>query len=510
VTGKVYLVGAGPGDPGLLTRRGERCLARADVVVHDYLVGRRLLDLARPDAEVIPLRRSHDDPGRQDAIEALLIERARAGKTVVRLKNGDPFLFGRGAEEAEALRRAGVPFEIVQGVSSAFAVPAYAGIPLTHRDHASLVAIVTGHQAREGTPPPLPWDALARLGGTLVFLMGVKQLAPIMEALTAHGLPRDTPAAAVQWGTTGRQSTVVATADTLAARVQEEGVGSPAVLVVGDVVRLRERVRWFEERPLFGRRIVVTRPRAQAGALAELLEAEGADVILFPTIALVPPEDPTTLERAVAAAATYDWVVFTSVNGVDAFFERFAATGRDLRARAPVRLAAIGPETAARLGRLVLRAAVVPEDYRAEGLLAALGAEDVRGKRFLLPRAAGARAILPEDLRARGAEVDEVIAYRAVPPPDADVAGLRAALEAGAVDALTFTSSSTVRNFVELVGAGDVARLVRGGRPAVACLGPVTAATARELGLPVDVTPASYTVPALAAALVERLARASA
>src|SRR5439155_1751877 len=352
----------------------------------------------------IALGRSHDDRDRpsQAAIEALLVERARAGKTVVRLKNGDPFLLGRGAEEAEALRRADVPFEIVPGVSSAFAVPAYAGIPLTHRDHASLVTIATGHQARvgeEAVPPALPWAALAHQGGTLVFLMGMRQMPAIMAALIAHGLAADTPAAAIQSGTTGAQATVVATAGTLAARVRAAGLEAPGVVVVGSVVTLRERIAWFEERPLFGRRIVVTRPRAQAGALADLLEAEGAEVIPFPTIAIAPPPDPAPLERAVAAAGGYDWIVFTSANGVTA------------------------------------------------------------------------------------------------------------ALEAGAVDAVTFTSSSTVRNFVELLGRPATPRLFANGRPAVACIGPVTAETARHLGLRVDVMPAAYTAPALAAALARHFGK---
>jgi uroporphyrinogen III methyltransferase/synthase len=506
MTGRVYLVGAGPGDPGLLTRRGERCLAAADVVVHDYLVGPRLLELARPGAEIVALGRSHADPGRpgQEAIEALLVERARAGKTVVRLKNGDPFLLGRGAEEAEALGRAGVPFEIVPGVSSAFAVPTYAGIPLTHRDHASLVTIATGHQARcagEPAPPALPWDALARQEGTLVFLMGMGQLPAILAALVAHGLAADTPAAAVQWGTTGRQATVVGDVATLAGRVRAAGLGAPGVLVVGSVVALRERVRWFEARPLFGRRIVVTRPRPQGALLADLLEERGADVVPFPTIEIAPPLDAPALERAVAASPGYDWIVFTSANGVEAFFARFAAQGRDVRELARVQLAAIGPETAAQLARRLLRAAVVPDDYRAEGLLAALAGEDLHGRRVLLPRAAGARAILPEELARRGARVDEVIAYRAVPPATVDVAGLAAALDARSIDAITFTSSSTVRHFADLVGGPTLDRLIRDGRPVIACIGPVTAGTARELGLAVDVIPAAYTAAALADAL---------
>jgi uroporphyrinogen III methyltransferase/synthase len=506
--GRVHLVGAGPGDPGLLTRRGERCLAVADVVVHDYLVGPRILDLARPGAEVIALGASHADRVAQADVEKVLVDRARAGKTVVRLKNGDPFVLGRGAEEAEALARAGIPFDVVPGVSSAFAVPAYAGIPLTHREHASLVTIATGHQADgqaegDGKPPALPWSELARQRGTLVFLMGMRQLPAIAAALVAHGLPRDTPAAAIARGTRAAQRTVVATVATLAERVRATGLSAPGVVVVGEVVRLRERIAWFETRPLFGRRIVVTRPRPQAGALADLLEERGAEVVVFPTIAIVPPPDPGALERSVAAAATYDWIVFTSANGVEAFFARFS--GRDVRELAGVRLAAIGPETAGALARRLLRPAVVPAEYRAEGLLDALRDDDVRGRRVLLPRAAGGRPILPDALRRRGATVDEVLAYRAVVPPDADAAPLRAALDAGAIDAVTFTSSSTVRNFVELVGRDTLARLVHDGRPAIACIGPVTADTARQLGLPVDVTATEYTTAALAAALETHL-----
>jgi uroporphyrinogen III methyltransferase / synthase len=504
VSGRVYLVGAGPGDPGLLTRRAERLLATADVVVHDALVGPRLLDAVRPDAEVVALARGDDGAERpsQAEIEALLVAHARAGRLVVRLKNGDPFLFGRGGEEAAVLAAAGIPFEIVPGVSSAIAAPAYAGIPLTHRDHASLVTIATGHQADDaGAAPGLPWDALVRQGGTLVFLMAARRLAAILGALRAHGLGPDTPAAVIERGTTGRQRTFTGTATTLARDAEAAGLRAPAVLVVGSVVGLRQRMRWFESRPLFGRRVVVTRARAQAGPLADLLEAQGAEVVLFPTIVIAPAPDPAAVERAVAAAATYDWIVFTSANGVRTFFERFAAQGRDVRELAPVRLAAIGPETAARLGDHLLRPAVLPEEYRAEGMLAALAREELGGRRVLLPRAAGARAILPDTLRARGAIVDEVAVYRAVPPSDAETESLRAALDADGVDALTFTSSSTVRNFALLAGGDLAARFRRPRRPLVACIGPVTAETARELGLPVDVVPDAYTIPALTAAL---------
>jgi uroporphyrinogen III methyltransferase / synthase len=514
MSGRVYLVGGGPGDPGLLTLRGQRCLAAADVVVHDDLASRRLLAHARPDALVVDVGRPHGDPGRmaQPAITELLVAHARAGRTVVRLKNGDPFLFGRGGEEAQGLVAAGIPFEVVPGVTSAIAVPAYAGIPVTDREHASLVTIVTGHTAcradgGDGTPR-LPWRALADAGGTLVVLMGMTHLREIAAALVRHGLDPATPAAAIERGTTGRQRTVVATVATLADRVAADGVGAPAVVVVGGTVALREHARWFESRPLFGRRVLVTRPRAQAGELAALLEDLGADVILVPTIEIAPAPDPAALDAAVARAGSYDWIVFTSVNGVRVFLARLAALGLDVRTLAAARLAAIGPETAAALERALLRPAVVPDDYRAEGLLDALAGSDVRGRRVLLPRAAGARAILPDALRARGAVVDEVIAYAAVSPADADVAGLRAALDAGAIDVVTFTSSSTVRNFASLVGAETVRGLARPGGPRIACIGPVTAETARETGLRVDVVSVVYTAAALARAIADEFCKA--
>jgi uroporphyrinogen III methyltransferase/synthase len=514
MSGRVFLVGAGPGDPGLLTLRGQRCLASADVVVHDDLVSRRLLDHVRPESEIVDVGRAHGDPARlsQDAIADLLVTRARQGKSVVRLKNGDPFLFGRGAEEAQVLRAAGIPFEIVPGVTSALAVPAYAGIPATDRTHASVVTIVTGHlacgDANAAGAPGLPWDALARQGGTLVFLMGVKRLAAIADALVHHGLDPATPAAVVERGTTGRQRTVVAVIAELADRAAEAGVRSPAVVVVGPTVRMREQVAWFETRPLLGRRVLVTRPRPQASGLAARLEDLGAEVVVFPTIAIGPPPDPAALDRAVVEAGKYAWIVFTSANGVRVFFERMAALSRDVRELARARIAAIGPETAAALEQRLVRPAIVPEEYRAEGLLEALGAVDLDGRRILLPRAAGARAILPDTLRARGALVDEVVAYAAVRPADADVEGLRAALAAGEIDAVTFTSSSTVENFGALLGSTALVAIAREPRPLVACIGPVTAATAARLGLRVDVVPSTYTVPALTQALMARFCNA--
>jgi uroporphyrinogen III methyltransferase/synthase len=518
MTARVHLVGAGPGDPGLLTVRARALLERADVVVHDALVPARLLEHVRPGAEIVAVGPPHGDPRRlsQDDVQALLIERARSGRTVVRLKNGDPMLFGRGGEEAAALRAAGVPFDIVPGVTSALAVPAYAGIPVTHRDHASLVTVVTGHQAAEpggeAALPDVDWDGLARSRGTLVFLMGVRQLGAILEALTAHGLASATPAALVRWGTTGRQRTLVATVGTLEATAHDEAMGPPAVLVVGSVVSLREQIGWYETRPLLGRRIVVTRARPQAGTLAERLEALGADVLSFPTIQLVSYEDRPAVRRMIAAAPGYDWVVLTSVNGVRVFFDAFAAGGGDVRRFGGTRFAAIGSETARMLEARLIHPEVVPADFRAEALADALEAHGMAGARVLLPRAAGARTLLPERLRALGATVDDVATYEAVLPTDADVEGLLGALGAGGPRgaagalALTFTSSSTVRHFMALIGPAGGATL-REHPPVIACIGPITAETAREYGLPVHVRPDVYTIDGLCAALVDHFCK---
>lgn len=508
MSGRVHLVGAGPGAAGLLTAQALRRLAEADVVVHDDLVPRRLLDFARPGAEIVAVGPVHAPAGRlaQDEVEALLVARARAGRVVVRLKNGDPMLFGRGGEEAEALAAAGIPFEIVPGVTSALAAPAYAGIPVTHRDHASAVTIVTGHQAAEeeegaGALPSVDWSALARVGGTLVFLMAVRQLGEVLSRLVGGGLDPATPAALVRWGGTGRQTTVTGTAATLAAAAAAAGMRPPAVLVVGEVVRLRERLAWWERRPLFGRRIVVTRARRQAGGLADRLEALGADVLTVPTIALVERADDPEVRRAIAGAGGYDWIVFTSTNGVRCFMDGMRRAGVDLRALGNAKIAAIGSETAGALADHLLTADVVPADFRAEGLVEALGDRAVAGRRILLPRAVGSRSLLPDALRVRGALVDDVALYEATIPAGADVDVLRDALARRAVDALTFTSSSTVRNFAAMLG-DDARGLVGRSGAVVACIGPVTAETATTLGFTVAVQPAIYTVAGLVDALV--------
>jgi uroporphyrinogen III methyltransferase/synthase len=499
--GIVYLIGAGPGDPGLITVRGRQRLAEADVVLFDRLIGDELLDATRPDAELIYVGKSAQGHRlSQDEINALLVEKARAGLKVARLKGGDPFVFGRGGEEAEVLTEAGVPFEVVPGITSPIAVPAYAGIAVTHRDVASNFAVVTGHRRRGGEGADeglgLDWDALARMD-TLVVLMGVGNLPVIARELLAAGRDPDTPAALVRWGTTPRQETVAGTLGTIAERVREARLRPPAVLVVGDVVALRDDLRWFDARPLFGSRVLVTRPRDRAGQMAARLRDLGAEPVIFPTIAIRPPENWEPLDAAVERLSSYDWVIFTSTNGVRFFWERLDQTGRDARAFAGARLGAIGPVTAWELTARGLRPDLVPKQYVAEAILEEIGG--VEGQRILLPRADIARPLLAEGLRAAGAEVDEVAAYRTVPASAEDAQEIQEMLAVGELDVLTFTSSSTVRNFVAALE--PLPELPEG--TVVACIGPITAQTARELGLPVHVSADEHTIEGLLQAVVD-------
>ncbi|MDO8612443.1 MAG: uroporphyrinogen-III C-methyltransferase [Dehalococcoidia bacterium] len=650
--GIVYLVGAGPGDPGLITVAGLEAVRQADVIVYDRLVSPRLLDHAREDAELVYVGKISGAPGGHDqaAINALLVEKAREGRRVVRLKGGDPFVFGRGGEEAEALRAAGVPFRVVPGVTSAVAVPAYAGIPVTHRGVAATFAVVTGHEAddvilsgddararssassrrhvlseAEGNlgrgsgrtqspvPPAIDWERLATAVDTLVLLMGVKTLPDVVEKLIAGGRPAETPVAVIRWGTTPDQRTVIGTLADIVRRVEEAGIEPPAITVVGEVVRLRETLRWFEDRPLFGKRVLITRTRRQASALARLLAEEGAVPVELPVIEIEPSFDDAAVAAALQAltAGAYAWAVFTSANAVELWFELMRERGLDARAfgrtaarlGGGVRVAAIGPATAEALAERGIVADTVPEEYIAEGLVAALagpspvipsgdaglargeagagttpreaearlparpealeGPSGVTtplparpealegtsgattpllrpGDRVLVPRAESARPELVEGLSALGAEVDEVTLYRAAVPSEAPAEAL-AALRDGGIDIVTFTSSSTVRNLAALLGddfrvilsgedagAGNAVSSRRpvlseaegnlgsgeGGvatderaRPLIACIGPITADTARELGLRVDVVASEHTVPGLVAALRERVSK---
>ncbi len=504
--GIVYLVGAGPGDPGLITARALALIRRADCLIYDYLANEAFLAEAKPGAERLYVgKKGGDHTLPQREINQLLVDRARQGKTVVRLKGGDPYIFGRGGEEAQELRRQGIPFEVVPGISSAIAVPAYAGIPLTHRHYASLVSFVTGHEDPTKEASAIPWDVLAASPGTLVFLMGVKNLPDICRELISRGKGAQTPAAVIHRGTTPAQRTVTGTLADIAQRVQEAGLTPPAILVVGGVVSLRPELDWFETRPLWGKRILVTRSRHQASAFVELLSEFGAHCLEAPTIAVQPPDDGyAALDRALKELEDCRWVVFTSPNGVTAFFDRLFAAGRDVRALGRCRLAAIGAATAQALREHGLVADVVPTDFRAEGLAASLSPLVQPGELVLVPRAQEAREVLPQELARKGAQVRVVPVYKTVPPA-ALPPEVAAALEHGDVDVLTFASSSTVSNFVHLIGQEQFDRLAR--RTVIAAIGPITARTLEKFGHPPQIQPETYTIPALAAAIVDYFQR---
>ncbi len=500
-SGKVYLIGAGPGDPGLITVKGLKCIRNADVVVYDYLASLSLLAEASPQAEIIYVgKKGGDHTLSQDKINVLIAEKAKAGKIVARLKGGDPFIFGRGGEEAEVLIREGIAFDVVPGVTSAIAAPAYAGIPLTHREFTSTLALVTGHEDPEKNTSSINWSSLATGVGTLVFLMGVKNLPYIVHQLVSHGRSSLTPVALIQWGTTSRQRTVTGTLETIVDRVTVAKLSSPAIIVVGDVVTLRDRLKWFETRPLFGKTIVVTRAREQASDLVNMLTELGAECLEFPTIQVVPPASWSQLDAALDGLSSYDWVVFTSVNGVKYFFERLFAKGRDVRALGHIRTAAIGPVTAQHLRRFGLNTDILPESFRAESVVEAFRAESISGKRILLPRAEEARAVLPDELSNMGAIVDVVTVYRTQQVHDrADV--LIRLLEERRVDMVTFTSSSTVTNFMSLFPSGRAGGLLKD--VALASIGPITSTTAESLGLDIRITAGTYTISGLCEAILE-------
>jgi len=502
--GIVYLVGAGPGDPGLLTLRGKEVLGMAEVVIYDYLANPEFLDYAPAGAERIYVgKKGGDHTLSQEGINDLLVRKG-LDHIVVRLKGGDPFIFGRGGEEAQVLKAAGIAFEVVPGVTAAIAAPAYAGIPLSHRDHTASIAFVTGHEREDAEESKIAWEKLATGVGTLVFFMGVKNLADICRSLISCGRAPDTPVAVIRWGTTAEQETVVGTLEDIVERVGRAGLKPPAITVVGGVVKLREELNWFERRPLFGRRILVTRAREQASDFRTLLASQGAHCIEFPTIAIEPPPSWEPLDRAVSRGASYDWLVFTSVNGVRFFMERLFGAGLDVRELKGVRLAAIGPKTAEALQSYGLRVDVVPNEYRAESVLESLAGHGIEGRRFLIPRAMVARDILPDTLRGKKAEVDVVPAYQTVLPAgrSSEILGR---FQRGEIHCVTFTSSSTVSNFFSLFDGSEIRSALKG--VAIACIGPVTAETARKYGLTTDIMPSDYTIPALAGAICTYFAR---
>ncbi len=495
--GWVALVGAGPGDPGLITVRGRELLEIADAVVVDRLGTEALVGLCREDARIVDAGKA---PGRQaltqDETNQVLIDLAREGLGVVRLKGGDPFVFGRGGEEAMAVHGAGIPLEIVPGITSAIAAPSAAGIPVTHRAVATSFTVVTGHEDPTKPSEQTDWDALARTPGTLVILMGMGRLASIATRLIAAGRPAAQAAGVVQWGTLPRQRQVIATLGTIADAAEAAGLGNPAVVVIGDVAALSPQIDWRALRPLAGRSVVVTRARAQASELTRRLTRLGADVIELPVIRIVPLEDPPGLDAVLDRIGDYRMVVLTSVNGVDALFARLAERGADARAiDRDARIVAIGPATAARLEDRGIHADLVPDAFVAEGILAALDGEDLTGVPVLVARARGARPTLIDGLVARGARVQELELYEAVADaPDADrIAGALTA------DFVTFTASSTVRHFVDLVGADRAAAMA--GR--VISIGPVTSATLHERGITVDAEADPHTIPGLVDALCQ-------
>ena len=499
--GIVYLVGAGPGDPKLITVKGLDCIKNADVIVYDRLSSPRLLSYAKPGAELIyagksPVRHTL----KQEEINRVLVSRAKAGRFVTRLKGGDPFVFGRGGEEAEFLLAQGIPFEIVPGVTSGIAVPAYAGIPVTHRDFNSTLAFITGNEDPAKEDTSIQWDKVSTGCGTLVFYMGMSNLPHIVEKLVAYGRPLDTPAAVIRWGTRPEQQTVTGTLADIVAKARAAKMGHPAIIVVGEVVSLREKLQWFEKKPLFGRRILVTRARGQASILAEKIEALGGEPWEFPTIEIVEPEDFAPLDRAIAGIESYDWLILTSVNGVRYFMGRMRSRKKDIRRLNKIKIVAIGPKTREEIEKYGIFCEFMPEEFVAEAIIEVLKGEEIKGKKVLLPRADIARKVLPDTLRTMGADVDEVTAYRTV-TGSGDTDELVKLLREHRIHILTFTSSSTVKNFIKKIGPQNASDLLTG--TVTACIGPVTSATARELNLKVDIEASEYTIDGLLAAILE-------
>lgn len=496
--GKVYLIGAGPGDIKLITVKGLECIQKADVIVYDRLANPRLLSYRRPDAELIYVGKSPDRHTlTQDEINRVLVEEGLKGKVVARLKGGDPYVFGRGGEEGEELRKAGIPFEEVPGITSAISVPAYAGIPITHRDFTASFTVITGHEEPGKETSNINWPRLAQDPGTLVFLMGVGNLEQIVERLVSNGKDAQTPIALIRWGTRPEQRVVTGTLENIVQVVRENGIKNPAIIIIGQVVTLRDTLRWFEDKPLFGKRIVVTRSREQASVLSEKLEELGAEAWEYPTIKIKEPTDLAGFDKSVAEAGNYNWIIFTSVNGVSSFFNRMKAQKLDVRSLKDAKICAIGPKTAEALENRGLMVDAMPEVFRAEAVIEILKDKIQAGDKVLLPRADLARQVLVDSLQQLGAQVTESIAYETVLADATDTQMLLEKLQAGEIHVLTFTSSSTVTNFIKLMG--DHRDLLTG--ITVACIGPVTAETAEKNGLHVDICADQYTIDGLVAAI---------
>lgn len=497
--GIVFLVGAGPGDPSLITCKALDCIRKADLIVYDHLIGPRLLRHAKENAEKIYVGKvagEHTLP--QGEINRLTAEAAAEGKIVCRLKGGDPFIFGRGGEEAEYLAGKGIPFEVVPGVTSAIAAPAYAGIPLTHRKVASSVAFITGNEDPTKPSSTIAWNKISTGADTLVFVMGVGDLPKIAGKLIEQGRDPETPVAIIEWGTLSRQRCVEGSLSAIAAIAEKKKVKPPAIIVMGEVVKLRERLAWFEKKPLFGRRVLVTRAERQAGSTVRMIEELGGEAIEFPTIRVEPPENFAEVDAAIASLSSYDWVVFTSVNGVEAFLSRMFDLGRDVRCLGGVRICSIGPRTTEALKKWHLVPDLQPEDFSSAGIMEAFRrVGDLVGKRVLLARSDLADKTLPSGLVSLGARVKEIVCYRTV-KADPDPVAIKMLLD-GEIDAVTFTSASTARNFAAVLG-DDLEKIP--ASVAFASIGPVTAAAARKAGLTVHVEAAQHTIPHLIASLI--------
>ena len=502
MAGKVFLVGAGPGDYRLLTLKACDCLKRADTVVYDRLADKRILQYAPQNAEFIYVgKASSQHTMTQDKICQLLVDLGKAGKTVVRLKGGDPFVFGRGGEEALLLQKNNIPFEIVPGVTSAISVPAYAGIPVTHRGVAASFSVITGHEDPTKDSSDINWEKLATATDTLVFLMGVANLPKITAKLIENGRPATTPVAIIRWGTKLQQQVWTSTLDEAAAMAQREGIKPPCIFLVGDVVHLRTDLAWFDNtamKPLFGKKILVTRARSQASKLTAALEELGAECIEAPAIKIVPPaDDYEALDKAIGQLDKYNWLIFTSTNGVEHFWHRLVAGGKDARVLYKARICAIGAATAQALASHGITADVVPERYQAEGIIEALDNELIAGTKILIPRAAEARALLPEALTKAGAQVDVVVAYETV-MGDAEAVEIRNSLAKGEIDVVTFTSSSTVENLLKILKEPELLKEAQ-----LAAIGPITAETMQKNGLTADIVAAEYTIEGLVQSIKE-------
>ncbi len=498
----VYLVGSGPGDPGLITVKGLECIKKADVIVYDYLVNSVLLRNARKGVELIYVgKKGNQHTMEQDDINQLLVDKANENKIVTRLKGGDPYVFGRGGEEAIVLKDNNIAFEVVPGITAAIATPNYAGIPVTHRTCTSTFGLITGHEDPTKDQSDVDWEKLSTGLGTLTFYMGIKNLPNIVNQLMKHGRSADTPVAVIRWGTTTHQETVTGTLSTIVEIAKD--IKPPAITIVGEVVNLRDQLNWFESRPLFGKTIIVTRSRDQASVFSDQLIELGANVLEYPTINITDPDDFGPLDRELENLGSTDWLIFTSVNGVDAFFNRIFELGRDVRELTGVKICSIGPSTTERIKGFHVSIDCQPPKYVAESVIEALKeVEEIKGKRFLMPRTDIARSYIPQELEKLGAEVSDIIAYKTVLATDGDNIVLDK-LKDGEVDIVTFTSASTVKNFVKIIGEDNLSAFKDNVQ--FASIGPITNESAEEMDIEISIKAEEYTIPGLVQAIVEKV-----